>query len=42
VDLNPLLAFMARIKTNWDVDVPKLKKEWEKIPWNNSTTLSPP
>jgi DNA modification methylase len=42
VDLAPLMSFMARVKTEWNLDVKEIKREVEGLDWNQETNLSSP
>ena len=42
VDLMPLMSFMARVKTEWDLDVKAVRREFEGLDWNQEPKLSSP
>ncbi len=42
VDLAPLMSFMARVKTEWDLDVNEIRRELEGLDWKHDTNLSSP
>jgi DNA modification methylase len=42
VDLAPLMSFMARVKTDWNLDANKVKREFEGLDWNQEPKISSP
>ena len=42
VDLAPLMSFMTRVKTDWDLDVNMVRSELEGLDWTQEPRLSSP
>jgi DNA modification methylase len=42
VDLAPLMSFMARVKTEWNLDAKEVKRQLETLDWNQELELSSP
>ncbi|MHA2002584.1 MAG: hypothetical protein ACW975_00370 [Candidatus Thorarchaeota archaeon] len=42
VDLAPLMSFMARVKTDWNLDVKEVERELRGLDWNQEPGLSSP
>ncbi|MHA2141337.1 MAG: hypothetical protein ACXADC_07615 [Candidatus Thorarchaeota archaeon] len=42
VDLAPLMSFMARVKTEWNLDLNEIKGELEGLDWTQETNLRSP
>ena len=42
VDLNPLLIFMAEVKTRWDIDLKDVEYELNRLNWDQPPRISPP
>jgi DNA modification methylase len=42
VDLAPLMSFMTRVKTNWDLDMNRVRSELHGLDWTQEPRLSSP
>jgi DNA modification methylase len=42
VDLAPLMSFMTRVKTNWNLDVNRVRSELQGLDWTQELRLSSP
>jgi DNA modification methylase len=42
VDLAPLMSFMTRVKTEWDLDTKEVKRQLDTLVWNQELELGSP